>query len=85
MVQNILLTKISVGYQSLQHSTFSSIIIYFQLVRETPPFSGQVVDFEILIRETPPFYGQNSFKGAKLLNIRRLSLDSAANIFSVPF
>lgn len=39
-------------------------MIYFQLVRETPPVSGQVVDFEILIRETPPFYGQNSFKWA---------------------
>lgn len=45
-VQDILLTKISVGYQSLQHSTSSSVIIYFQLVRETPPSHGQVVDFE---------------------------------------
>jgi len=27
-------------------------------VRENPPSSGQVVDFEQLIRETPPIYGQ---------------------------
>ena len=27
-------------------------------IRETPPSSGQVVDFEQLIRETPPVYGQ---------------------------
>ena len=27
-------------------------------IRETPPSSGQVVDFEQLIRKTPPVYGQ---------------------------
>ena len=27
-------------------------------VRETPPSSGQVIDFEQLIRETPPIYGR---------------------------
>lgn len=27
-------------------------------VRKTPPFSGQVVDFEQLVRGNLPFYGQ---------------------------
>ena len=27
-------------------------------IRENPPSSGQVVDFEQLIRKTPPVYGQ---------------------------
>ena len=27
-------------------------------IRESPPSSGQVVDFEQLIRKTPPVYGQ---------------------------
>jgi len=29
-----------------------------RFIRKTPPFSGQVVDFEQLVRETMPFYGQ---------------------------
>ena len=35
-----------------------------RFVRETPPSSGQVVDFEQLVRGIPPFYGQTVDSGS---------------------
>ena len=36
----------------------NSCLTECDFIRENPPSSGQVVDFEQLIRKTPPVYGQ---------------------------
>ena len=35
-----------------------------RFVRKTPPFYGQVLDFEQLVRGIPPFYGQTVDSGS---------------------
>ena len=47
-------------------------------IRENPPSSGQVIDFEQFIRETPPVYGQTEHLESTFYSIRFMVASSTA-------